>query len=87
MVHTVSPVFSVRVQLMAATKILAVKVGASTDQACLPCQPACFVLCWLLALLLKWIICDLKCFGQTTFLRYLWIEEVICEKGAETELQ
>jgi hypothetical protein len=47
--------------LVDATKILEALAGTSIDQACLPCQPACLVLCPLLSLLLKWIICELIC--------------------------
>jgi hypothetical protein len=35
------------VLLIAAAKILAVKVGTSVDLACLPCWPAYLVLCLL----------------------------------------
>jgi len=38
---------------VAAEKILAVKVDKSIDLACLPCLPACLVLCLLLALTLE----------------------------------
>jgi hypothetical protein len=37
------------VLLIAAAKILAVKVGTSVDLACLPCWPSYLVLCLLLA--------------------------------------
>jgi hypothetical protein len=43
--HSLYVLLWMLVLLVATTKILAVKVGISIDQACLPCQPAWIVLC------------------------------------------
>ncbi len=56
------------VLFVAAAKILAVKAGASVDQACLP---ACLVPSASTLVLLKWIFCELTWLKQSFSLRYL----------------
>jgi len=56
--------------LLAAAKILAVKVGTSIDRALLAWLPYwsdCLVLCMLLALWYKWSFGKLICLGQSIF--------------------
>jgi hypothetical protein len=56
--------------LVAARKISAIKIGASTHQACLPCGlPALFVHATIAFVLLKWILRKLICLEQSTSLR------------------
>jgi hypothetical protein len=65
------------VQPVAATKVLAVKAGTSIDPACLPCQPACLVLCPLLALTpVKLIFLNLEALSNLFFIDIYGSNEV-----------
>ncbi len=69
------PYFVLLVLLVAAVKILTVKVGTSIYPTFLPCQPVSPVLVWLFvpatSPLVEMNFCELICHKQSTFLRYL----------------
>jgi hypothetical protein len=54
--------------LLAAAKILAIKVSTSICHACLPSQPNCHILCPRIVLLLLWIFLHTK--GAFTLARF-----------------
>jgi hypothetical protein len=61
------------VLLVAAAKILTVKVGTSIDPACLPCVSLVVCDCCSRSLMLMWTFWKLICLEQSTFHRYLWV--------------
>jgi hypothetical protein len=66
------PSFLLLVLLVAAEKILALKVDTSIHLAWLPCQPACLLLVPATsAVILVKFFCKLMCLEQSTFLRYI----------------